>query len=174
MQRPAPFATVLAASIPLMLVLAGCDPRTSGDAGQAATPEAPITANDRQAGAAAAPPSPAAAPPGDDDVLSGVPQSIPLPPRNAPTPALPDATEVVYLCADGSDLRVRYAAGVANVILGGDTVALALSREASAEHGGEVYTGHAQGLRRIGGVVEFDTGQGEDRILRCREASSSA
>jgi hypothetical protein len=53
-------------------------------------------------------------------------------------------------------------------------VVLPLSREASAEHGGEVYTGKGQGLRRIGSVVEFDPGQGEDGIRRCREASSSA
>ena len=76
---------------------------------------------------------------------------------------------------DGSDLRVRYGGGQARVSIGLDNVAtLALSPEASAEHGGEVYVGQGQGLRRIGGVVEFDPGKGEDAIRRCREASSTA
>lgn len=171
--------TVLAVAITLMCVLAACAPRSTGDddkqVAAADAPESPGEVAGPNAGGA--PGDAAATPPaaGDDDVLSGVPQSIPLPARTTPTPPLPDDTEVTYLCADGSDLRVRYVAGQASVTLGVDKVAtLALSPEASAEHGGEVYVGQGQGLRRIGGVVEFDPGKGEDAIRRCGEASSTA
>ncbi|MBB1472772.1 hypothetical protein H5368_06985 [Luteimonas sp. MC1782] len=172
------YPTALAVAITLMCVLAGCGPRApADDATQAASANAPGPAGDaaaRDPGAASGDATPTA-PTDGDDVLSGVPQSIPLPARTTPTMPLPDATEVTYLCADGSDLRVRYGGGQARVSIGLDNVAtLALSPEASAEHGGEVYVGQGQGLRRIGGVVEFDPGKGEDAIRRCREASSTA
>ncbi len=177
MQRHPAHPAVLAVAITLMCVLAGCEPRSTGDGGAAASaaPASAGASTDRNAGGASGDAATRPAAVGDEDVLSGVPESIPLPARDTATAALPDATEVTYACADGSDLRVRYAAGRAGVILGMDSVvSLALSPEASAEHGGEVYVGQGQGLRRIGGVVEFDPGRGEAGIRRCREASSTA
>jgi len=119
-----------------------------------------------------APQAPIAVPKGDE-VLSGVPNLIELPPPETATPPMAEGADITYTCEDGSELRVTYAAGRATVTLAnGGIVPLPRSPQAAREAGGEVYAGDALALHRLGNVVELRQDAGATR--RCRESGGNA
>ena len=121
---------------------------------------------------AAAPSAPIAVPKGDE-VLSGVPNPIELPPPDTATPPMAEGADITYTCEDGSELRVTYAAGRASVTLAdGGFVPLPNSPQAARTTGGEVYAGEALTLYRFGNVVELQQDEGAKR--RCRETGGDA
>lgn len=110
--------------------------------------------------------------PGDDEARSGVPNPIELPPPDAPTPPMAEGADITYTCDDGSELRITYAAGRANVTLAdGRIVPLTPSPQAAQRLGGEVFDGEAL-LHRLGNVVELQRDEGGRR--RCRESGGNA
>jgi hypothetical protein len=151
-------------SLPLAAACSACQPHgaSAPTPGGEATKPAP-------ADTAPAAQSPIAVPKGDD-VRSGVPNPIELPPPDAPTPPMAEGADITYTCEDGSELRITYAAGRANVTLTGGNV-VPLPR--SAQHaGGEIYAGEALVLHRLGNVVELQQDEGDKR--RCRESGGNA
>lgn len=156
-------------SLPLclaLLVAAGCQREDDGS----------VVAPDPLPPLASATPPPVAptSPPGEgDDVLSGVPRSIEMPATGTVTPPLAEGADITYTCEDGSDLRVTYAAGRANVTFANGHVE-PLARAPAGDPGlaGELYLGAVHGLHRIGTVVELREEDGD--IRRCRESSGSA
>ncbi|HST45005.1 MAG TPA: hypothetical protein VLK29_07255 [Luteimonas sp.] len=112
-------------------------------------------------------------PSADEAVRSGVSTPIELPPADTATAPLAENADLLYGCDDGSDLRVTFSGGRANITLPDASIATApVSAAASAEAGGEVYVGERVGLRRIGAVVELQ----QDGVAprRCREAGGNA
>lgn len=158
-----------AALLPLLLAVAcvACQPR------DAAVPApADEAAKPPPADAAPAAQAPIAVPKGDE-VRSGVPNPIELPPPDAPTPPMAEGADITYTCEDGSELRITYAAGRANVTLAdGGIVPLPRSPQTAQQVGGEVYAGEALVLRRLGNVVELQRDEGDER--RCRESGGNA
>ena len=111
--------------------------------------------------------------PGDDEVRSGVPNPIELPPPDAPTPPMAEGADITYTCEDGSELRITYAAGRASITLAdGSIVPLPRSPRTAQQAGGEVYAGEALILHRLGNVVELQQDEAEKR--RCRESGGNA
>lgn len=155
-----------AALLPLLLAAAcaACEPRDI-----AAPAPADDAAKSAPADAAPAAQAPIAVPKGDE-VRSGVPNPIELPPPDAPTPPMADGADITYTCEDGSELRITYVAGRANVTLADGNV-VSLPRSAQ-QAGGEIYAGEALVLHRLGNVVELQ--QDEDGKRRCRESGGNA
>jgi hypothetical protein len=157
-----------AALLPLLLAVASaaCQPRDA-----AAPAPADEAAKPAPAGVAPAAQAPIAVPKGDE-IRSGVPNPIELPPPDAPTPPMAEGADITYTCEDGSELRITYAAGRANVTLAdGGIVPLPRSPQAQ-QAGGEVFAGEALVLRRLGNVVELQQDEGDKR--RCRESGGNA
>lgn len=153
--------------VSLLAATLGCQPRED-----AATPDAAETTAGATEDAASAPSAPIAVP-DDDDVRSGVLNPIELPPSDAPTPPMAEGADITYACEDGSELRVTYAAGRANVTLAdGGIVPLPRSPQAAQQAGGEVYIGEALTLHRLGNIVELQQDEGTRR--RCRESGGNA
>lgn len=150
-----------------LIALCGC--QAGDDATAPSTAETPASTTPD---ANAAPSAPIAVP-DDDDVRSDVLEPIELPPPDAATPPMAEGADITYTCEDGSDLRVTYAAGRANVTLAdGGIVPLPLSPQATGQAGGEVYIGEALTLHRLGNVVELQQDEGDRR--RCRESGGNA
>ena len=144
--------------VPLLAACTACQPRdtaTQATEDVAPAPQAPIAV------------------PKNDEVRSGVSNPIELPPADAPTPPMAEGADIAYTCEDGSELRITYAAGRANVTLAdGGIVPLPRSPQAAQEAGGEVYAGEALTLHRLGNVVELQQDEGTTR--RCRESGGNA
>ena len=150
----------------LPLLFAACQPRD-------ATTPAPVdeAAKSAPAHATAAAQAPMAAPKGDE-VRSGVPNPIELPPPDAPTPPMAEGADITYTCEDGTELRITYAAGRASVTLADGSIVLPRSPQTAQQAGGEIYAGEALVLHRLGNVVELHQGEGDKR--RCRESGGNA
>jgi hypothetical protein len=158
--------TLLPPLLAVAIACAACQPR------DAAPTPADEAAKSAPAGVAPAAQAPIAVPKGDE-IRSSVPNPIELPPPDAPTPPMADGADITYTCEDGSELRVTYAAGRANVALAdGGIVPLPRSPQAAQQAGGEVYVGEALVLRRLGNVVELQQDEGTKR--RCRESGGNA
>lgn len=150
----------------VLLLAAGCQRE---DDGTVVTPD-PLPP---QASATPPPVAPTSPPGEGDDVLSGVPRPIDMPEPGTVTPVLAEGADITYTCEDGSDLRVTYAAGRANVTFAdGRVEPLARAQRVPAAMEGELYDGAIHGLHRIGTVVELREENGD--IRRCRESSASA
>lgn len=149
-----------------LVLVAGCQRDDDGS----------VVAPDPMPPQASATPPPVAltSPPGEgDDVLSGIPHPIEMPEAGTVTPALAEGADITYTCEDGSDLRVTYAAGRANVTFAdGRVEPLSRAERVPAAMDGELYDGAVYGLHRIGTVVELREENGD--IRRCRESSGSA
>ena len=169
-------AAILLAS---MLALAACQRDSTPDRTTAGDDAAAIGADTTEGAAGAAagtdPGTGAqqAGAQGDDGVTSGSPPSmIPVPPADTPTPDIAAGAQITYTCEDGSELDVVFSAKSAKFALADGRV-VTLSRTGSgAQGGGEVYTGEAVALRRLGNVVEVEQDQGGKRV--CAESSGTA
>lgn len=155
-------------SLPLCLALlfaAGCQ---RDDDGSVVAPDPAVP----QASATPPPVAPTSPPGEGDDVLSGVPRPIEMPAPGTVTPPLAEGADITYTCEDGSDLRVTYAAGRANVTFADGRIEPLPQAQAQAGVDGELYLGATLGLHRIGTVVELREEDGD--VRRCRESGGSA